>query len=214
MDKSRDTCNHCQKTGHCGMECFLWLASPDRRTYIKDRARKMKANGNLHVNQQSNNDSTKAATELADAPFSDHAWRATAIDRKAPQDWNCDSACTSHMSPNHNDFTTIMPFDYNHQVIFGDGRSVIAKGRGDVMIQLPGNKAGTKHRTNNVLFVPELATNLLSIFQLESRGFVVTFANWQGYLRPQRIYQSVCKAHRQRLYPAQYRHLRLGTTHH
>lgn len=137
----------------------------------------MKANGNLHVNQQSNNDSTKAATELADAPFSDHAWRATAIDRKAPQDWNCDSACTSHMSPNHNDFTTIMPFDYNHQVIFGDGRSVIAKGRGDVMIQLPGNKAGTKHRTNNVLFVPELATNLLSIFQLESRGFVVTFAN-------------------------------------
>ncbi|KAF2297197.1 hypothetical protein GH714_019277 [Hevea brasiliensis] len=54
---------------------------------------------------------------------------------------------------------------------FGDNSKVSVMGKGQVLIQTPGNTIQT---ISNVLFVPDLKTNLLSIAQLQEKGYEIS----------------------------------------
>ncbi|RVW33419.1 Retrovirus-related Pol polyprotein from transposon TNT 1-94 [Vitis vinifera] len=79
--------------------------------------------------------------------------------------WFLDSGCTNHMTGNKNIFLD-MDTTINSQVKMGNGDLVNVKGKGTVGIQ---TKVGTKY-IRDVLLVPTLEQNLLSVGQLVEHG--------------------------------------------
>ncbi|TXG53906.1 hypothetical protein EZV62_019162 [Acer yangbiense] len=84
--------------------------------------------------------------------------------------WHLDSGCSNHMSGNENIFldvdSTVTP-----KVKLGNGAIVESKGKGGISVE---TKKGTKY-VNDVLFVPELNQNLLSVGQLVENGYRLHF---------------------------------------
>ncbi|KAG8488949.1 hypothetical protein CXB51_016967 [Gossypium anomalum] len=90
--------------------------------------------------------------------------------RKATKGWLIDSGCTNHMTPNTAIFKKI-DRKFKTRVNVGNGHFIKAEGKGDVLID---THTGTK-LVSNVLLVPEIDGNLLSIAQLLEKGYSVVF---------------------------------------
>ncbi|XP_023642101.1 uncharacterized protein LOC111831584 [Capsella rubella] len=83
--------------------------------------------------------------------------------------WILSSGTTNHMTPYVKFFTTL---DRTHRgrVLLGDGSIIMAEGRGDVKIM---TKEGKKKTIKNVLFVPDMDRNVLSLGQLGQLGYMM-----------------------------------------
>ena len=91
--------------------------------------------------------------------------------------WILDSGATSHMCCNRKLFSELLSHDdTNSFVSFGDGHRVISRGIGKVHLYLGKEKC----ILNDVIFVPELRYNLLSVSKLLKHGFSVTFSGNSG----------------------------------
>lgn len=84
--------------------------------------------------------------------------------------WLIDSGCTNHMSKYLSIFSSIDPI-IKPKIKLGNGDIVQAKGRGIVTVS---TTKGTKV-IKNVLFIPELDQNLLSVTQMLKNGYGVAF---------------------------------------
>ena len=82
--------------------------------------------------------------------------------------WILDTGATHHMSPHESVFQTYTPVDKNHRVFIANGGALMVGGKGTIKI-----KGIT---LKNVLHVPDLKTNLLSLAQL------VTDTGWRFIL--------------------------------
>ncbi|GKV47925.1 hypothetical protein SLEP1_g54775 [Rubroshorea leprosula] len=87
--------------------------------------------------------------------------------------WYLDTSCSNHMCGDKAAFSTLDE-SFRDNVKFGDNSKVSVRGRGQVTIQIRGNAAQT---ISNVLYLPELKTNLLSIGQLQEKGYEVIIKN-------------------------------------
>ncbi|RVW84529.1 Retrovirus-related Pol polyprotein from transposon TNT 1-94 [Vitis vinifera] len=92
--------------------------------------------------------------------------------------WFLDSGCTNHMTGNKNIFLD-MDTTINSQVKMGNGDLVNVKGKGTVDIQ---TKVGTKY-IRDVLLVPALEQNLLSVGQLVEHGMEDVEEAWLWHKR-------------------------------
>ncbi|XP_040965721.1 uncharacterized protein [Gossypium hirsutum] len=90
--------------------------------------------------------------------------------KKGSKGWLLDSGCTNHMSPDATIFKTL-DRTCKTKVKIGNGQLINAEGRGDVLIH---TSTGGKI-ISNVLLVPEIDRNLLSITQLLEKGYSVVF---------------------------------------
>ncbi|EPS69339.1 hypothetical protein M569_05427, partial [Genlisea aurea] len=84
--------------------------------------------------------------------------------------WIIDSGCSNHMTYDSQNFSTL-DRSYVAFVKVGDGRSLKVQGIGTVTIESDNGSVAI----NDVLFVPSLTVNLLSVGQLMERGFQVNF---------------------------------------
>ena len=89
-----------------------------------------------------------------------------------PNEWLIDSGCTHHMTSRLQSFKTLDK-NYYSKVRIGDGRLVDVKGQGSVLVQ---TRSGTKLITD-VLFVPIITYNLLSVGQLLDKNYNLFFKN-------------------------------------
>nr|XP_012466435.1 unnamed protein product [Gossypium raimondii] len=97
-----------------------------------------------------------------------------ADEKKCSKGWLLDSGCTNHMSPDASLFKTL-DRSCKTKVKVGNGQFIKAEGKWDVLVcNLTGNKV-----IPNVLLVPEIDRNLLSITQLLEKGYSVVFKNKQ-----------------------------------
>ena len=75
-------------------------------------------------------------------------------------------------------FTTLYQLEDPIDVVLGDGRALTAVGRGDVVLDmiLPNgeSKACTLH---DVLYVPKLSYNLLSVAKASQKGKIVKYVS-------------------------------------
>ena len=90
--------------------------------------------------------------------------------------WVVDSGATSHMCSDHRQFVELHNMTKPLEVALGDGHTLNAAGVGVVMLDmvLPNGKTKTC-KLRNVLYVPNLSYNLLSVSKLAEAGKVTKF---------------------------------------
>ncbi|CAG9110681.1 unnamed protein product [Plutella xylostella] len=91
--------------------------------------------------------------------------------------WLVDSGASQHMCRDRNLFTTFQQTLDNKTVIVGNGEEISALGCGQVAVQVYDGCGWVKTTIDNVLFVPELKTNLFSVKCATERGYVVKMDN-------------------------------------
>ncbi|CAH9134446.1 unnamed protein product [Cuscuta epithymum] len=93
----------------------------------------------------------------------------SAIETKE-EEWYIDSGCSNHMTSNETIFHEL-DTSIKTKVKMGNGELVEAKGKGTIVID---TKKGTRY-IRNVLLVPRLAQNLLSVGQMMESGYALHF---------------------------------------
>lgn len=86
--------------------------------------------------------------------------------------WFIDSGCSNHMTGDESIFAKL-DTSSNSQVKMGNDALVQAKGKGTIAVE---TKKGTRY-LSDVLLVPDLEQNLLSVGQMVEHGYVVHFEN-------------------------------------
>lgn len=96
--------------------------------------------------------------------------------------WCFDSGASSHMCNDLNLFTSFSDYD-TKEVYVANGSSVDSKGVGTVKLEIFVDNGEVMNLTiNNVLFVPELDENLISVSKLTKGGFSILFQDNECFL--------------------------------
>lgn len=77
--------------------------------------------------------------------------------------WLIDSGATSHMTRDKHLFVNLETFDEPQSCMAGDGYSLKVLGRGTVRINVSVKDKTTVINLTNILYIPELASNLISV---------------------------------------------------
>ena len=93
--------------------------------------------------------------------------------------WLVDSGATSHMCNNEILFTHIDK-NFSNKIFLGDGNHATSKGLGTIKIQLHN---GMNVNLTNVLYVPNLAENLISVKRMTEKGLTVIFDEENCYVK-------------------------------
>ena len=106
---------------------------------------------------------------------------------KPAHHWIMDSGATCHIWNSKELFKVLHSLPKPQQVMLGHERQLEATGVGVVTLtlKLPGGKSKVA-TLSNVLYVPELAYNLLSVPRVTEVGKEVTFDELQGHIRDDR----------------------------
>ncbi|KAG8477197.1 hypothetical protein CXB51_029947 [Gossypium anomalum] len=165
-------CPHCRRASHPGKVC--WFRPDVQCRFCKKMGhveRVCKNKGRPRYNQpQQPRAEAQVVEEDNDQEEQVFAVSYSAIKGKATDGWLIDSGCTNHMTPDASIFKSI-DRSFKTNVKVGNGHFIKVEGKGDVLINTP---TGTKLVTN-VLLVPEIDRNLLSIAQLLEKGYSVVF---------------------------------------
>ncbi|PON49915.1 Zinc finger, CCHC-type, partial [Parasponia andersonii] len=84
--------------------------------------------------------------------------------------WYLDTGCSNHMCGDKKAFSELDD-SFRNTVKFGDNSTVSVMGKGRITLQ---TKENSTHTISNVLFVPDLKTNLLSVGQLQEKGYEIS----------------------------------------
>ena len=141
-------CFECNKTGHVRKNCYIYL-----------KKNKDKANSAVTENDS---ELTLAATSCE-------------TNIVGNQYWIVDSGATQHMTNDKYWFTNCIELKVPRNVEVGDGRKLLATAIGNIKIQIISEDKYKICSFQNVLYVPELAHNLLSVSQTSKLGNVVQF---------------------------------------
>ena len=97
------------------------------------------------------------------------------------QNWIVDSRATCHICNSKELFEDLHPLSRPQKVTLGDGHTLEAIGTGavEVKLKLSGEKSKVG-RLNEVLYVPTLAYNLLSVAKATEAGKVIMFGETRG----------------------------------
>ncbi|RVX17235.1 Retrovirus-related Pol polyprotein from transposon RE1 [Vitis vinifera] len=153
-------CPHCKKTNHSPQKCW-WR--PDVKCN--------KCGKQGHVERICKNQQQEETSAAVDYCQEEQLFAATCFANKSTSEsWLVDSGCTNHMTNNQDlfrelDRTTIS------KVRIGNGEYIPVKGKGTVAIE---SQTGLK-LIYDVLFVPDIDQNLLSVGQLVEKEFKVYF---------------------------------------
>jgi len=158
-------CQHCGRTGHSPFKCWK---RPDAK------CSKCNQLGHEAVICRSKLEKQEANAQIADQEEEDQIFVATCFATKSSSEsWLIDSGCTNHMTYDRTLFTDLKPAE-TAKVRIGNGDYISAKGKGTIAIT---TNSGTK-KISDVLYVPNIDQNLLSVGQLIEKGFKVFFEDW------------------------------------
>ena len=150
MTKNGIYCTYCKKSGHTLDKCWKKAGIYDQKM-AENHGDKYKAN-----TVTANNERILMTTE-------------TDINN-----WYVDSGASKHMSPIREDFTDFVDLNPPYKIKTANNQVMDATGIGRVKLHLADNDPIT---LTDVLFVPTLASSLLSVRRLEEKGLTITFAN-------------------------------------
>ncbi|XP_073317226.1 uncharacterized protein [Primulina huaijiensis] len=118
-----------------------------------------------------NKNQQQGEEQVADQEEEDQLFVATCFtSHETSENWLIDSGCTNHMTHDKELFKELKCIE-SKKVKIGNGEYIVVKGKGTVAIA---SCSGTKLITD-VLYVPYIDQNLLSVGQLIEKGFKVMF---------------------------------------
>ena len=152
-------CHFCKKPGHFKKDCYAWKRKQQQmQQHSKERG----------VVKHEHN-----ASPAMDRNF---VFQATPEEANHPLfTWYVDSGASRHMCINQDAFSKLV-LTTPQPVYMGNNAAVEAVGVGEVPITMVVDGREYQGHIANVLYVPELAANLLSVNQLTAKGLKVTFA--------------------------------------
>ena len=153
-------CNICHRQNHNTENCYHKKdkQNENRSKYEKskqDTKYKNRAKLAEHTQEQNYSFSTKSEMEVIHS-------------------WTVDSGASSHMT-NDELFFEELNFDSNDMITTADGTSIKSKGKGHGYINCKVNDKIRKIKVEDVLFIPELESNLLSVRKIINKGLKVEF---------------------------------------
>ena len=170
-------CFECHRFGHIQRYCperIRYLAEPRSFEYRKSNRQWNKGKRNeVHQTRdkwESESDSERNITGLVMS----HAL--STVECSETDSWIIDSGATSHICNDRRSFTDFHTLEKPQYVTLGDGHALSAIGTGNVYLELVlknGKTGGCK--LHNVLYVPELTFNLLSVSKAAEAGKRILF---------------------------------------
>eukprot|EP00253_Pinus_taeda_P026491 PITA_26491 len=177
----------CDKAGHYAREC------PDRRDSHRDDDQNP-SHGNQRNGKFNSKGKKSAGNQGRGQPFKkarnsryesnivenkqDEYYLPTALSTYAPLDlmgiWLIDSGASRHFTGYKEVLHNLIEKETNLEIVLGDNMKYPVKGVGNVSLKL--NQGNTIHLPD-VLYVPDLKNNLVSISAMEDKGYKVTFSD-------------------------------------
>ena len=155
-------CPNCKKTNHLEKNCWF---KPNIQ------CRHCKQLGHIEkVCKVRRNQEEQQARVVEETQHEEELFAATCYSANSNGAWLIDSGCTHHMTADLSIFQHIEKSS-NSRVKLGNGDYVDVKGKGTIAIN---TSKGTK-LISDVLFVPEINQNLLSVGQMLDRNYVLFF---------------------------------------
>jgi hypothetical protein len=165
-------CWYCEAKGHVKVKCYKWLKDTDEgRKYAEKHpeAAKERSSSSLPT------PGTKGALtpEKAQAvvePADEVCWEA-GVPRQACTDWILDSGCTRHMTSNREAFTDYSTVQRTVEV--ANGSVLLGIGLGSIRLAVSVEGHVRSIVLTDVLHVPQIKGNLISVARLQDKGIVV-----------------------------------------
>eukprot|EP00253_Pinus_taeda_P016608 PITA_16608 len=155
FDKSKVRCFHCHELGHYATNC------------PKKKSKKGSS-------KKSNGDALASQFEI------DFSLISCMVSSNMGCVWYLDSGASFHMSCDKNIFSTLEEKDLQIRIEMGDDGKYRVLGEGMVVFQ---REHGSPLTLSNVMYVPGLKKNLVSIAMLEDKGYDVVFSLGKVFLR-------------------------------
>nr|GMD21951.1 Retrovirus-related Pol polyprotein from transposon RE1 [Ipomoea batatas] len=172
-EKKRDfpPCKHCGKKGHPPFKCW-------KRPDVKcGKCNKLGHHERIcKSNFQQKDDAQVVSKQEEEQMFVASCF--TSKSSSSSYCWILDSGCTNHMTGDEELFRELDRSQVSN-VRIGNGDCIPVKGKGTVAIE---SYTGTK-LISDVLYVPDIDQNLLSVGQLVEKGFKVIFENKLGIIK-------------------------------
>ena len=151
------TCHYCKKPGHFKTDCRKFLQARSNENHENRRQMPQQPRKKSHAQQ--------------DAMLISHALAAT-----SKNEWIIDSGASSHMCNEQSNFKEFVQLQSTEKVALGDGSTLDVKGEGTIDMEMI-LQDGTRRVCvlNNVLYVPNLAYNLVSVSRATDAGKTVDF---------------------------------------
>jgi hypothetical protein len=158
-DYSSIQCYHCDKMGRIAKFC------PARREEYKRKHKRHHA----HVVEDE-----EPPTKMIREQIKDHVLISALLGSVTPGEdtWLIDSGASNHMTGQRNILSCISEKKFSQKVTLGDDYQYAIKGVGESNHKL---NSGNSLKIKDILYVPGLTKNLLSISALEKKGFRVAF---------------------------------------
>eukprot|EP00794_Sanderia_malayensis_P002818 gene2818-3255_t len=164
----RGNCHYCKQQGHFARDC------PKKQSKDSDDDSKKKPSkfyANYVAIQQEADDISREEALIAS--------REEALitsDREMKSDWIIDSGATQHMTFNKTMLKNYVKFQNPFVVNLGDNRTILAYGKGSCHIISDLGMDTQRIFLNDVLYLPDLEKNLLSVRAMTNLDALVEFA--------------------------------------
>ena len=176
-------CYGCQKIGHIQRNCperarsLTEFKSPAEQSYKPGKKPKPKgSNHQAHSTktrskESKNSDSDDSVVGLVTGQL------LSATTSNEVGSWIVDSGATSHLCNDKSMFTVFDSLENPQEIVLGDGHTLDAVGVGDVVLNVVVDGKIKKRRLRDVLYVPRLAYNLLSVSKTTETGKKIKFGS-------------------------------------
>jgi gag-polypeptide of LTR copia-type/GAG-pre-integrase domain len=189
--RDRKTCSHCSHIGHDVMECCKLKKEKEDEKKAKEKA----AVTSTSDSGASANSATKAAMARVPTDEVVRLFRATAVEQpyagiehvhamkttlKADDlhnNWLVDSGASHIMSSCHDWFCQYTPLAKPIKVVLGDNSAIPTVGIGRLFIRMYTGSQWIHAILHDILYIPDLHRNLLSVSHFDRRGHEVCFAD-------------------------------------
>jgi transposase InsO family protein len=173
ISKGKRFCTICKKEGHT--LDFCWY-NPDGKNYGKGPRRGEPRSAPKHEEKRNTETAKIMVVEQGSIKFLNMASVGYAYN---PNEWILDSGASKHFCGSKDYFinlSAIQPI----KIKMGNDSTVEAKKMGDIIITLKHEGINNTIRLSEVLYVPEITTNLMSVSELSKAGYGMVFKGEEG----------------------------------
>lgn len=158
--RERFFCTNCKRPYHTVEKCWSPGGGAEGQAPTGWKPRPLKQAANV-------------ATTVEQAPTTERRYFALMANGREPSDaWYADSGASAHMAKNRNVFAEYHPVTHYPISSASPGQDLVAIGKGTVIVESHHGGTTSEITLSNVLHVPNITANLISVSQLEDSGVV------------------------------------------